>query len=112
MEKINYRKLGGLVPAIIQDGKTKKVLMLGFMNRQALKKTLDSGTTWFWSRTRKKLWHKGEQSGHYQKVRAIYLDCDHDTLLVQVFQEGGSACHTGRPSCFFRKLAKRRTLAK
>lgn len=106
MEKINFKKLNGLVPAIIQDYKTKKVLMLGFMNKKALSKTLETKTTWFYSRTRKKLWNKGETSGHYQIVKKIYLDCDDDSLLILVKQMSGQACHTGRESCFYKILKK------
>lgn len=91
----------GLIPAIIQDVKTRQVLMLAYMNRQALAKTLDTGCTWFYSRSRECLWMKGETSGHIQKVQQIYYDCDQDTLLILVEQEG-AACHTGHFSCFYR----------
>lgn len=94
----------GLVPVIIQEIKTKKVLMLGWMNKEALEKTMATGKVHFWSRSRKKLWLKGETSGHYQLVKEIYLDCDGDTLLVTVEQIQG-ACHTGYYSCFFRKIS-------
>lgn len=96
----------GLVPAIIQDIKSGKVLMLAYMNRQALTKTLETGRTYFWSRSRKKLWLKGATSGHTQSVRGVYLDCDGDTLLIKVAQRG-AACHTGYHSCFYRKLERK-----
>lgn len=95
----------GLVPAIIQDTVTGRVLMMAYMNEEAFRKTRETGTTWFYSRSRRTLWHKGETSGHIQHVRGIYLDCDSDTLLIQVEQEG-VACHTGLPSCFHRKIAE------
>lgn len=96
----------GLIPAIIQDAETKQVLMMAYMNRQALIKTLESGKTYFYSRSRKKLWLKGETSGHIQSVRSIFLDCDADTLLVQVKQVK-AACHTGYYTCFYRKMDAR-----
>ncbi len=95
----------GLVPAIVQDAENGEVLMVAYMNRDALIKTLESGQTHFWSRSRKKLWLKGESSGHTQKVREILIDCDADALLVKVDQKGG-ACHTGYRSCFYRKIAR------
>lgn len=94
----------GLIPAIIQDVKTRQVLMLAYMNRQALEKTLETGYTWFYSRSRECLWMKGETSGHIQKVQQIYYDCDQDTLLILIEQEG-AACHTGHFSCFYRNWA-------
>lgn len=93
----------GLITAIIQDAKTNEVLMVAYMNNDALMKTLESGMTHFWSRSRKKLWLKGESSGHVQSVKGIYIDCDGDALLVKVEQKGG-ACHTGYRSCFYRRL--------
>jgi len=93
----------GLVPVIVQDFETKDILMLAYMNKESLKKTQETGETWFWSRSRKALWHKGETSGHVQKVREIYYDCDEDALLIKVDQVG-AACHTGEKSCFYRKL--------
>ena len=89
----------GLIPAIVQDHRSGTVLMMAYMNREAVGKTLESGETWFWSRSRKKLWHKGEISGNTQKVESIYFDCDRDTLLVRVNQRG-AACHEGYFSCF------------
>ncbi|WP_028548974.1 bifunctional phosphoribosyl-AMP cyclohydrolase/phosphoribosyl-ATP diphosphatase HisIE [Paenibacillus sp. UNC451MF] len=93
----------GLVPAIVQDAASKDVLMMAYMNQESLKLTLESGETWFWSRSRSELWHKGATSGHTQKVRALKYDCDGDTLLVQVNQNG-PACHTGRYSCFYNNV--------
>lgn len=104
MLKIDWKKSRGLIPVIIQDYRTKEVLMLGFMNREALKKTLKEGKVTYWSRTRKKLWTKGESSGHFQLVKKIWLDCDQDTLLIKVKQMG-RVCHTGHKTCFFKKYA-------
>ncbi len=95
---------GGLLPAIAQDAATGEVLMLAWMNREALTQTAKGGEAVYWSRSRKKLWRKGEESGHVQKIREIRLDCDSDAILLRVDQAGGIACHTGRESCFFRKL--------
>jgi phosphoribosyl-AMP cyclohydrolase len=92
----------GLVPAIVQEHGTGEVLMLGWMDDTALRRTLSSGRTWFWSRSRQEYWCKGETSGDRQWVRAAYYDCDGDTVLVVVEQEGRGACHTGERSCFFR----------
>lgn len=92
----------GLIPAIVQDADSGRVLMLAWMNADALDRTLDSGEAVFWSRSRQQLWHKGETSGHVQKVKEVQLDCDGDGLLLKVEQVGGIACHTGRESCFFR----------
>ncbi|HWP96717.1 MAG TPA: bifunctional phosphoribosyl-AMP cyclohydrolase/phosphoribosyl-ATP diphosphatase HisIE [Syntrophomonadaceae bacterium] len=93
----------GLVPAIIQDAVSGRVLMLAYMNRESLEKTLESGCTWFYSRSRQQLWMKGETSGHVQKVKDVYYDCDEDSLLIQV-EQGGVACHTGHYSCFYRDM--------
>jgi phosphoribosyl-AMP cyclohydrolase len=92
----------GLVPAIVQEQGTGVVLMLAWMNLEALRRTLDTGRTWFWSRSRQEYWCKGETSGDRQWVRGAYYDCDGDSLLVVVEQEGNGACHTGAYSCFFR----------
>jgi phosphoribosyl-AMP cyclohydrolase len=92
----------GLVPAIVQEATTGQVLMLAWMNRDALVRTLETGRTWFWSRSRQEFWCKGETSGDRQWVREAYYDCDMDTLLFVVEQEGRGACHTGERSCFFR----------
>ena len=95
---------GGLLPAIAQDAKSGKVLMVAWMTPEALKTTVAEGRAVYWSRSRQKLWRKGEESGHVQIVREIRVDCDSDTILLQVEQQGGIACHTGRQSCFFRRL--------
>ena len=94
----------GLVPVIAQESGSGKVLMFAWMSREALKRTAESGEAHYWSRARKKLWHKGEESGHVQKVKEIRMDCDEDVLLILVEQLGGIACHTGRQHCFFQKL--------
>lgn len=94
----------GLVPAIAQDAQTGEVLMFAWMNREALEKTAQIGEVVYWSRSRRKLWHKGEESGHTQKVLEIRTDCDSDVVLLKIEQTGGIACHTGRRSCFFNKL--------
>jgi phosphoribosyl-AMP cyclohydrolase len=104
MVKLDFNKIGGLVPAVIQDHLTGEVLMLGFMNEESWNLTLKQGTVVFYSRSRKKLWKKGETSGHVQIVKEIRVDCDDDALLIKVEQVGGAACHTGYRSCFFRKL--------
>lgn len=92
-----------LIPAVIQDNDTKEVLMLAYMNKESFKKTLETGYTWFYSRSRQKLWNKGETSGNTQKVVSIFADCDNDTLLLFVNQKG-VACHTGKKSCFFNQI--------
>jgi len=94
----------GLVPVIAQDALSGQVLMFAWMNRQALEKTVDSGEAVYWSRSRNKLWHKGEESGYLQKVKELRLDCDNDVILLKIEQLGGIACHTGRESCFFKQL--------
>ena len=91
----------GLVPAIIQDAETKEVLMMAYMNEASLQKTVETGYTYFWSRSRKKMWKKGETSGHVQEVKAICYDCDKDTVLIKAIQHGPGACHTGHRSCFY-----------
>jgi phosphoribosyl-AMP cyclohydrolase len=103
LNKVNWAD-DGLVPAIAQDAASGRVLMVAWMNREALKRTAESGEAVYWSRSRRKLWHKGEESGHIQKVKEIRLDCDQDVVLLQVEQVGGIACHTGRASCFFSRL--------
>jgi phosphoribosyl-AMP cyclohydrolase len=105
IKKINQLafKEKGLIPAIIQDCKSGEVLMLAYMNKKSLAKTLSAGKTCFWSRSRKKFWVKGETSGHFQFVKKIFYDCDQDALLIKVRQVG-VACHTGNRSCFFRRL--------
>lgn len=103
LSKINWSE-DGLIPVIAQEADSGKILMVAWMNRDALKQTVEKREAVYWSRSRKKLWHKGEESGHTQKVKEIYLDCDEDVLLLIVEQTGGIACHTGRHSCFFQKL--------
>lgn len=93
----------GLIPAIVQDARDRSVLMLAYMNRESLERTLATGETWFWSRSRRELWHKGGTSGNVQRVKEIYYDCDADALLVLVEQQG-VACHTGERSCFHRRF--------
>jgi phosphoribosyl-AMP cyclohydrolase len=94
----------GLIPVIAQDAASGEVLMFAWANRAALEKTATLGQAVYWSRTRRKLWHKGEESGHFQKVVEIRTDCDNDVVLLKVEQVGGIACHTGRKSCFFQRL--------
>jgi len=101
----------GLVPVITQDFSSGRVLTLAWMNRDALTLTAEKGEAVYWSRSRRKLWRKGEESGHTQKVRELRLDCDSDAILLRVDQAGGIACHTGRESCFFRKLEDGRWVA-
>ena len=96
----------GLVPAIIQDASTREVLMLAYLNAEALERTLETGQTHFWSRSRKELWHKGATSGNVQYVKEIHIDCDADSLLILV-DPAGPACHTGNTSCFYRPLLER-----
>lgn len=103
LEKIAWDKLNGLIPAIIQDYATKEVLMLAFMNREALELSLSTGYTHFYSRSKERIWKKGEQSGHIQKIHQIFLDCDKDSVLLEV-EQVGVACHTGHKTCFFKTL--------
>ncbi len=110
LNKINWSE-DGLIPAIAQDAQTGDILMVAWMNRDSLKRTVETGEAVYWSRSRKKLWHKGEESGHTQKVVELRLDCDEDVLLLKVEQVGGIACHTGRRSCFFQKLEQGRWVA-
>jgi len=102
--KIDFEKGKGLVPVIVQDDATGDVLMLAYMNREAYQKTLETKKATYWSRSRQKLWLKGETSGNIQEVKKIYVDCDEDTLLLKVHQVGSAACHTGHRSCFYRKM--------
>ncbi len=94
----------GLVPVIAREAGTGEVLMLAWMNREALELTVKEGRAVYWSRSRNRLWRKGERSGHEQRVKGIYLDCDNDAILLEVEQKGGIACHTGRKSCFYQRL--------
>jgi phosphoribosyl-AMP cyclohydrolase len=102
---IDFEKAGGLVPAIAQDAGTGQVLMLAWMNREAYEETVRTGQACYYSRSRRKLWRKGEESGNVQLVREVYVDCDADTILLKVEQRGGAACHEGYASCFFRRVA-------
>ncbi len=105
MIALNFTKSSdGLLPAIVQDYKTKEVLMLAFINKAAWEKTIETGKAHFWSRSRNTLWLKGETSGHVQIIHSILIDCDEDTVVYQVEQGGGAACHTGHRSCFYRQL--------
>jgi phosphoribosyl-AMP cyclohydrolase len=100
----DFDKAGGLIPAVAQDADTGQVLMLAWMNREAFAETLRTGRACYFSRSRNKLWRKGEESGHVQEVRGVFIDCDADTVLLQVKQVGGAACHEGYASCFFREV--------
>ena len=101
---IDFDKAGGLVPAVAQDAETGEVLMLAWMNREAYEETVRTGQACYYSRSRGKLWRKGEESGHVQEVREVFVDCDTDTILLKVHQIGGAACHEGYKSCFFRRV--------
>src|ERR1700730_5503133 len=101
---LDFAKSGGLLPAIAQDADTGDVLMLAFMNRDAYEETLRTGRACYFSRSRGKLWRKGEESGNVQEVKAVFVDCDADTILLKVHQIGGAACHEGYRSCFFRRV--------
>ena len=111
LEEIRWTE-EGLVPAVAQEAGSGRVLNMAWMNREALVRTVETGEAHYWSRSRGKLWHKGEQSGHVQKVRSVRLDCDEDVILLEVEQHGGIACHTGRHSCFFRQLESGQWVAK
>ena len=100
----DFQKGDGLLPAIAQDCKTGKVLMLAYINRASWEKTLRTGEAHYWSRSRQVIWHKGGTSGHVQKIKEIYMDCDNDTVLFKVEQMGGAACHTGYESCFHQRV--------
>jgi phosphoribosyl-AMP cyclohydrolase len=104
MIDLDFKKGDGLLPAIVQDYKSGKVLMLAYINRESWEKTLEKGEAHYWSRSRREIWHKGDTSGHVQKVREVLVDCDNDTVLFRVEQVGGAACHTGYQSCFYRKI--------
>ena len=110
LDKIHWAQ-DGLVPAVAQEAGSGKVLTVAWMNREALGKTVASGEAHYWSRSRRKLWRKGEESGHVQKVKSVRLDCDEDVILLEVEQVGGIACHTGRHSCFFQRLEGTRWVA-
>ena len=108
IEALDFEKAGGLVTAIAVDDATGEMLMVALMNPEAFRKTLETGEAVYWSRSRNRLWHKGEESGHTQRVKSVYIDCDGDAVVLRVDQRGGAACHTGRRSCFFRQLEKGR----
>ena len=101
---LNFEKGGGFVTAIALDDATGEVLMVASMNEESFRRTLDTGEVHYWSRSRSRLWHKGEESGNVQRVKGVYIDCDGDVVVVRVEQVGGAACHTGKRSCFFRRL--------
>jgi phosphoribosyl-AMP cyclohydrolase len=103
LRDVDFGKGGGLVVAIAQDAGTGEILMIAHMNEESLRRTLETGQVHYWSRTRG-LWHKGESSGNVQELKGLFVDCDGDAILLQVEQRGGAACHTGKRSCFFRKL--------
>jgi phosphoribosyl-AMP cyclohydrolase len=102
--QLDFAKAGGLVTAIAQDDATGDILMVAFMNEEAFDLTVETGEVHYWSRSRGKLWHKGEESGNTQQLKSLYIDCDGDVVLLKIEQKGDAACHTGRRSCFFRKL--------
>jgi phosphoribosyl-AMP cyclohydrolase len=104
MNKLDFKKTGGLIPAIVQDADTGDVLMMAYMNPEAWEVTQSTRKATFWSRSRQELWVKGLTSGNIQHVKEIYIDCDNDTVLLKVKQMGGAACHTGYKSCFFRRV--------
>lgn len=104
VDEIDFAKMDGLVPAIVQDAEDGTVLTVAYMDREALRRTLSSGRTWFFSRSRQEYWQKGETSGDRQYVRAVLIDCDGDALVVQVDQHGKGACHTGERTCFYRSV--------
>jgi phosphoribosyl-AMP cyclohydrolase len=101
---VDFEKGGGLVTAIAQDDATGEILMVAYMNAESLCRTLEKGEVVYWSRSRRKLWHKGEESGNVQKLKGVYVDCDGDALVLRVEQIGGAACHTGKRNCFFRRI--------
>ena len=103
LKKLDFKKGNGLIPVVVQDAKSKEVLMLAYANEEALEKTLRTGYAYYWSRSRKKLWMKGETSGHTQKIKKVLADCDYDALLYTVYQKG-PACHTDKYTCFHNKL--------
>ena len=111
MIDLNFEKLDGLVPAVVQDAESGEVLMVGFMNQEAWETTLDTGKATFYSRTRDTLWTKGLTSGNIQIVKEIRVDCDDDTVLLKVEQVGGAACHTGHRSCFYQKINEDRSVS-
>lgn len=105
MVDLNFKKLGGLIPVIAQDYRTNEVLMMAYMNREAWELTTKTGYAHYWSRSRNRLWKKGETSGNLQEVKEIRLDCDSDCVLIKIHQKGDAACHTGYRSCFYKLVA-------
>ena len=105
LKKLDFKKCGGLIPVVVQDAESKELLMLAYTNEEALEKTLSTGYAHYWSRSRNKLWIKGETSGHTQKIKNILVDCDYDALLFVVEQKG-NVCHTGKDTCFHNKLER------
>ena len=101
---VDFEKGGGLCVAIAQDHETREVLMVAYMNEESLRKTLELREVVYWTRSRQKLWHKGEESGNVQKLKGLYIDCDADAIVLDVEQVGGAACHTGKRNCFFRRI--------
>jgi phosphoribosyl-AMP cyclohydrolase len=104
IDALDFEKAGGLVTALAVDDSTGEMLMVAFMNPESFRKTLETGEVVYWSRSRNRLWHKGEESGNTQLLKSLYVDCDGDVVLLRVEQRGGAACHTGKRSCFFRRL--------
>jgi phosphoribosyl-AMP cyclohydrolase len=107
---LDFAKNQGLVTAITVDDATGDILMVAFVNEESLRRTLDTGEVYYWSRSRNRLWHKGEESGHTQQLKSLHVDCDGDALVLRVEQRGGAACHTGKRSCFYRRLEDGRWL--
>ncbi|MBU0729325.1 MAG: phosphoribosyl-AMP cyclohydrolase [Proteobacteria bacterium] len=112
MDELQFEKGGGLLPAIVQDYKTGEVLMLAYINKEAWEKTLETGKAHYWSRSRSKLWLKGETSSHYQLIKEVLVDCDEDTVVYRVEQLGSAACHKGYGSCFFRRVEDKKFIVK
>ena len=104
VDLLDFDKAGGLVTALAQDAENGEILMVAYMNPEAFERSMETGEVVYWSRSRNKLWHKGEESGNVQRIREIFIDCDGDAVLFKVDQVGGAACHTGRRSCFYRRL--------
>ena len=110
MIELDFRKGGGLLPAVVQDHRSGKVLMLAYLSQESWDKTLETGEAHYWSRSRREIWHKGGTSGHVQRIKEILVDCDNDTVLLKVEQIGGAACHTGYETCFHRKVGADRSV--
>ncbi|MBF0286822.1 MAG: phosphoribosyl-AMP cyclohydrolase [SAR324 cluster bacterium] len=108
--KLDFEKQNGLIPVIAQDSETQEVLMLAYVNEEAFEKTLETGKAHYYSRSRDKLWMKGESSGHTQEIKEILVDCDEDTLVFKIHQVGGAACHVGYNTCFYRRLEGDKTM--